>query len=756
MMGDQQDRLRKQAERKLAEGKRLPEDMSCGEMAELGHELHIHQVELELQNEELRKSQAETEIARKTYQDLWELSPAGHVIIDGSGRITAINHSARRLFGRPESALLGERFSTLVAPGDQVAVHLLLESMTPGRISERLEIGLTRPGGSVCICQLSCHVLKDRSGVQNIQAVLTDITGLQKSHQALQLRSKELEAANDEIQLEKGRLEAMMTALPVGVVITDASGGVIKANRAFEELWGPPLPATHGIEDYHLYKAWWAGSGRAVVPEEWASAVAVRKGEVVRGQLLEIQRFDGSRVFVTNSAAPVRDEADNIVGSAVAIQDISDLRQAAKALRESQARFKLLSETVSTLLTSRDPEVVVNEICMKVMRYLGCHVFFNFLVDEKSGRLRLNAYGGISEQEARKIEWLDFGTAVCGCVARDNVPIIAEDIQNTSDNRTELVKSYGIQAYACHPILSEDRLLGTLSFGTETRDSFSSQDLELMKTVTDHVATAMERAKLIEQLGNSRNQLEARVRERTAELEMKNQELQDFAYIASHDLQEPLRKIVTFGDILVSGSRDALDDEGRDCIDRMQKSAGIMRELLDSLLHYSRVTTRPSPYKKIDLREPVETALSNLEVTIEEKDALVEVGDLPTVEADPVQMSQLFQNIIGNALKFHPEGVSPRVKIYAPGLGKGKGDKKETHQVCVEDNGIGFDETHFDKIFMPFQRLHGKSKYQGVGMGLAICKKIMDRHGGKITAKSEVAKGSTFIITLPGRQEVRT
>jgi len=367
--------------------------------------------------------------------------------------------------------------------------------------------------------------------------------------------------------------------------------------------------------------------------------------------------------------------------------------------------------------------------------------------------MHLNAYGGISEQDARKIEWLDYGTAVCGCVARDNVPIIAENIQNTADNRTDLVRSYGIQAYACYPIQSEDRPIGSLSFGTRTRDSFSSQDLEVMKTVTGHVSTAMERARLIGQLRDSRDQMEARVQKRTAELEMKNQELKDFAYIASHDLQEPLRKIVTFGDILAGGSRDALDDEGRDCIDRMQKSAGIMRELLDSLLSYSRVTTRPAPYMKIDLKEPVKAALSNLEVTIKETDALVEVGDLPRLEADPVQMTQLFQNIIGNALKFHSEEDTPRVRIYAPKLGKNKSNEKETYQICIEDNGIGFDETHLDKIFMPFQRLHGKIKYEGVGMGLAICKKIMDRHHGKITAKSIIGKGTTFTVTLPANQE---
>ncbi len=295
--------------------------------------------------------------------------------------------------------------------------------------------------------------------------------------------------------------------------------------------------------------------------------------------------------------------------------------------------------------------------------------------------------------------------------------------------------------------------MGTLSFGTKNRSSFSSDDITLMKTITDQVAVAMERAELIRQLKDSRDQMEARVRERTAELEAKNQELQEFSYVASHDLQEPLRKIVTFGDILADSAGDSLDDESRDCIKRMQKSAGMMRVLLDSLLRYSRVTTKPAPFEKTDLKESVKAALSNLEVTIKEKDALVEVCELPVIEVDPVQMIQLFQNIAANALKFCSEEDSPRVKIYSLPPEPDNGDENRMHRICVEDNGIGFDERYVDKMFCPFQRLHGKIKYQGVGMGLAICKKIVDRHDGKITAKSAVGKGTTFIITLPGRRQ---
>ena len=425
-----------------------------------------------------------------------------------------------------------------------------------------------------------------------------------------------------------------------------------------------------------------------------------------------------------------------------------------EALQKSRFRFELLSKTASLLLVSNDPEVVVNEICLEVMAHLDCHVFFNFLLDEETDRLRLNTYSGIPEEEAEKIQWLDYGVAVCGCVARDKTPLIASNIFDSPDMRTELVKSYGIQAYACHPILSQGRLMGTLSFGTRSRGFFSSEDINLMKTITDQVATAMERTRLIKALQNSRYSLEERVRERTAELEMKNRELQEFAYIASHDLQEPLRKIVTFGDILVEGAGGILDAESRDCIDRMQKSAGMMRVLLDSLLRYSRVTTKQTSLKEVNMREPLEAALSNLEVAINEKNALVEVGEFPALKVDPVQMVQLFQNLIGNALKFCSEANRPHIRIYAPTLKRDHSDVKGHQQICVEDNGIGFDEMHLDKIFIPFQRLHGKIKYQGVGMGLAICKKIMDRHGGKIAAKSSIGKGSTFIISFPLGAEI--
>lgn len=236
------------------------------------------------------------------------------------------------------------------------------------------------------------------------------------------------------------------------------------------------------------------------------------------------------------------------------------------------------------------------------------------------------------------------------------------------------------------------------------------------------------------------------------QLKRSNKELQDFAFVASHDLQEPLRKIQSFGDLLVTEFSDAISEEGRDFLVRMQDAATRMRVLIDSLLAYSRVTTKTRPFFQVNLVEAVEEALGNLAVLKEEKNASVEVGGLPTVEGDKLQMVQLFQNLIGNALKFHRKGESPKVKIHAHTIHEGTSDKGDAYEIFVEDNGIGFDEGYLSRIFAPFQRLHGKSEYEGVGIGLAICRKIVERHHGHITANSRPDEGAVFVVTLPGKQ----
>jgi len=256
-----------------------------------------------------------------------------------------------------------------------------------------------------------------------------------------------------------------------------------------------------------------------------------------------------------------------------------------------------------------------------------------------------------------------------------------------------------------------------------------------------------------------RKEAEERLRLAAEQLRRSNLDLQDFASIASHDLQEPLRKIQAFGDRLKMKCSPVLGDNGRDYLERMQDAARRMQILLHDLLTLSRVTSKAQPFEAVDLRKVVADVVSNLEVRIEQTGAQVEIGRLPIIDADAAQMRQLFQNLISNALKFQREGTKPEVIISAKLLDNaeslaGAMPGEQICQIMVRDNGIGFDEKYLDRIFQVFQRLHSRSEYEGTGIGLAVCRKIADRHGGTISAKSAEGEGATFIVTLPVKQRM--
>jgi signal transduction histidine kinase len=242
----------------------------------------------------------------------------------------------------------------------------------------------------------------------------------------------------------------------------------------------------------------------------------------------------------------------------------------------------------------------------------------------------------------------------------------------------------------------------------------------------------------------------------TQKLEHSNRELIDFAYVASHDLQEPLRKIEAFGDRLNKKYLDLLPDDGKMFVDRMQNAASRMRRLINDLLSYSRVTTNAKPFERLALSNIVGEVLSDLQIRIEENQAKIEVGDLPILEGDPTQMRQLLQNLIGNALKFRKADVSPVVRVNANRIEAFvEGQPVSQIELIIEDNGIGFDNQYKEQIFTIFQRLHSRNEYEGTGIGLATCRKIVERHGGKIMATGEPGQGSKFTITFPLKQDTK-
>ena len=513
--------LRRRAEAQLA-AKPREFGQSSDNTEKVLHELRVCQIELELQNEELRSALEQLEESRANYSDLYDFAPVGYLTLDEKGFIRKANLTASRQIGIARSNLIGTPFSVYLSRSDGDRLRLHLDKGFRSMERQACEVGLRPKGGGDLHVLLDSIFVQDVHGKVSCRTSVIDITERKQAEAALREANATLEqrvverttalaAARKEAINEKNRLEAVMEALPIGVAITDSGGGNIQSNAAYEQAWGGPRPPADSVDDYAAYKAWWLDTGRAVAPEEWASAIAVQRGEAVLDQLLEIERFDGSRIVVINSASPIRDAQGNVIGSAVAIQDITRLRKTEQALRESEerfrlfmdnsptvawmkdeqgrylyfnktaenrvgvrfadwlgktdfdfwpretaeefrrndqtvlatghaiefteemvnpdgslcywlnlkfpfrdlsgrlyvagiglditerkraeealgeseARFKLLSETAGRLLASENPQGIVTELCRQVMEHLGCHTFFNFLADEPDGQ----------------------------------------------------------------------------------------------------------------------------------------------------------------------------------------------------------------------------------------------------------------------------------------------------------------------------------------------------------------------------------
>jgi signal transduction histidine kinase len=312
-------------------------------------------------------------------------------------------------------------------------------------------------------------------------------------------------------------------------------------------------------------------------------------------------------------------------------------------------------------------------------------------------------------------------------------------------------KEYLIRSNVQHIV---DMLLATHGTAVRKNEELFEAETRLRLLNEDLEEKVRERTAALTQEIAERRRMEERLRKESEELaaysvklEQSNRDLHDFASVASHDLKEPLRKVQAFGDLLEEEYEAALGEEGREYIHRMKNATLRMRKLIDALMQYSRVRSIDLPLQKVALQEVVQNVIVDMEVQIKNEGARLQIGELPTLEADRVQMRQLFQNLLGNALKYRGAKI-PVIRVYAePGGCEG------FHIIRVEDNGIGFDERYVDKIFKPFQRLHGKNAlYDGAGMGLAICKRIVERHAGSITARSTPNSGAVFIVRLPEKQ----
>ena len=423
-----------------------------------------------------------------------------------------------------------------------------------------------------------------------------------------------------------------------------------------------------------------------------------------------------------------------------AIQQEKLRTEAEQTLRANEERLRLLSETAGRLLVAENPEAIVNDLCRSVMVHLDVQAFFNFLVDEGAGRLHLNACAGIPEEEARKIEWLDYGVAVSGCVAQQGHPIVAEDIRNTPDPRTERVKSYGIQAYACHPLMVQGRLIGTLSFGTRTRPNFRPEELALMRTVTDQVATAMERMGLINELKRSRARLEIRVQERTAELAKTNEALRRLSTRLLSAQEEERKRIAgelhdSIGACLTGIKfrvEKALQQLGRTESAATESLNTIIPVIQEAVEECRRIQTdlRPSMLDDLGLQATLswfcrrfQKIYSEIQV---EHEIDVEEGDVPS----PLKTVafRVIQEAMNNVAK-HSQANHVRLSL------KKLGGRME---LVLQDNGGGFS----------VERARSQEATER-GLGLLSMRERTELSGGSFAIESAEGKGTIIRASWP-------
>ncbi len=1010
----------------------------------------------------------------------------GSILLVREDRIDLVNQSFCEYFGLKESPdeLTGIGIAEMI---DMIKQAYLNPEKQVRRIKE-----IIKEGKKVLGEEVPMH--DGRTCLRDFIPIITD--GKMRGRLWYHIDITERKKIENELFRSKQEWVETFDKIPDLIAIIDKDHRILRANRSMiEKLNGikGPVEGSHCFHCVH---------GSSMPPSDCPHSKALIDGKQHIAEIHE-EKLGGDFIV---SDTPMFDGTGKYIGSVHVARDVTDLKKTGIEMEKLNQRLLIISDTSRRLLEGGNQQEMTRDLCNQVMKFLNCHVFFNFLMDEATGRLHLNSYTGVPASTAKKIEWLDLGGAICGCVARDGELIVAENIFETPDPRTDFVKSFGIQAYACHPLLSHDKVIGTLSFGTKTRTTFSEDDLSLMKIISDQVAIAMTRVRDIEMLRKSeeryrslmelspgasfvnrndqivmlnsaarkllgarstdeilgkspfdifhpdyhdvvRSRIESIMKGRTVPMteeqiirvdgsvrdvevvaagitdsegpaiqvimsditerkkaerelsdtknylqnlidyanapiivwdhenkirlfnhafehltgytsaevegrkldllfpksslkesmakikraltenwvtieipiltqkndvrtvlwnsakildkggktystiaqgnditerinaerafkeskekleialengnigtwewdimtnsfrwdermekmfgrkpgsfegtydafeksiheddvsntrnafrkaldenipldtiyrikhlndvinyistkalverdengsaikmsgvcfditEMKqgaekvlfrlneellrsNKELEQFAYVASHDLQEPLRMVSSFTQLLEQRYKDKLDRDARDFIKFAVDGAVRMQVLINDLLDYSRIGTRGKEFSSIDMHTVLGQVVNNLKIIINEKSAIITNDKIPIIKADEGQMVQLMQNIIGNSLKFCRE--SPKIhvssKVYA-----------DHYLFSVRDNGIGIEPQYYEKIFQIFQRLHPRDEFGGTGIGLAISKRIVERHGGNIWVESKKGKGSIFYFTI--------
>lgn len=665
------------------------------DIIELVSELRIHQSELEMQNEQLKESQEELSTLYNQYQELYNEAPIGYFTLNKEGIILNANIQGTKLLGLNKTLIIGRGFSQFIHKDDEDKYFITLSKAIETGSIQKLEVQLKRNN---TLFYSHIEIMPLEKDEESYRIVITDVSERKKLEENL--------SENEE------RFRVAILNSPVNISAQDL-------NLVYTWQYNPQLGySVHevvGMNDYDI------------LPLKTAEHVielkqrAIKTNARVRDEVSV--DFEGKIFYYDFVVEPTYDSQNKINGINNIVIDITDRKKAEEELKTSEKRYKSLAENIDSVLMRYDKDLRV--------------IYLSPNSEEITG-ISTEEFIGKTNREVGMPEYL--------CDLWENA--ISKVFQTGEKNTLEFDMPTGEGEKTYYLILSPefnseasfDYVLGISTDITE-RKKFE----EAIKKAHDYLEEKIEeRTVELEEMNVALQENELKLKEVIEELKRSNRELQSFAYITSHDLQEPLRTIASFTQLLERRYKGQLDDNANEFMDYIVDAAKRMKDMIQGLLEYSRVDRMESEFVETDINEIVKNAILNLQSAIDESSADITYDDLPVVHCGPNQMITIFQNLIGNAIKFKKPQFPPRVHISSL-----LNYKNKEWVFSVEDNGIGMDSEYSNKIFEVFKQLHTREEYEGTGIGLSIVKRIIESNSGKIWFKSELGAGSTFYFTIP-------
>jgi PAS domain S-box-containing protein len=655
--------------------------------------------------------------------------PNVFAIYDAHRRFQFVNAAGLQRAHKSLEEIIG-RTDEEILPPEVTKTYLatLIKAQETGN-SQTTEATIKLPGyGTFTLLIKYVPILNEKKEIYQILLFVEDITVRKQAEEALRNQGEWLEEV----------LNLMPTPL---LFIEPGTARISFANRAADEVAGGKFPKAQSIEDYRTYYCATDAAGNPI-PFEEAPGIRVARGERLEGFELDWHIDEGIRslLIYADTLPAMHGHSDTCV---LTFQDITNLKRVEKALSLGYKRLQLLFNTASDLLSSYQPVALVESVFRKLAEQIGLDFYFNYLVDENSQVLELTSYSGIPSEVAQKIQMLKFGQGVCGSVAKERQPISLENIQQSTDSKTEYLRSFGTTAFYCYPLISQGKLIGTLSFGSCSRAGFTQNENGMMQAVCDQIAMAMERASLIGSL-----------QQQTEQLQAANRMKDEFLAILSHELRSPLNAILGWAQLLRSG-RQFDESKIAKALETIERNARAQTQLIEDLLDISRMIRGKLRLnvRSCDLTAIIEGAIETVRLAAEAKEIQItsviedKVG---LVSGDSERLQQVVWNLLSNAIKFTPSGGQVQVRLSAP---RSEGSHAPSYaQITVSDTGIGISREFLPYVFERFRQADSSStrSHGGLGLGLAIVRHLVELHGGTVHVESlGKGKGATFLVKLP-------